>query len=89
MLSSSLDVAYLVEALDFTFFLSSFAMRHLSLYVLSPMESPKVCWCLFGGANHRARTGGGARCTGADGPRPGAGLRVSCLMAGRSARTQE
>jgi hypothetical protein len=28
-LSSSLDVAYLVEALDFTFFLSSFAMRHL------------------------------------------------------------
>jgi hypothetical protein len=27
--SSSLDVAYLVEALDFTFFLSSFAMRHL------------------------------------------------------------
>jgi hypothetical protein len=30
-LSSSLDVAYLVEALDFTFFLPSFAMRHLWL----------------------------------------------------------
>jgi hypothetical protein len=28
-LSSSLDVAYLVEALDFTFFLPSFVMRHL------------------------------------------------------------
>jgi hypothetical protein len=28
-LASSLDVAYLVEALDFTFFFSSFAMRHL------------------------------------------------------------
>jgi hypothetical protein len=27
--SSSLDVAYLVEALDYTFFLSSLAMRHL------------------------------------------------------------
>jgi hypothetical protein len=27
--SSSLDVAYLVEALDFTFVLSSLAMRHL------------------------------------------------------------
>jgi hypothetical protein len=39
----------------------------------------------FLGVKHSTRTGGGALCTGADGPRPGAGLRFSCLTAGRSA----
>jgi hypothetical protein len=31
----------------------------------------------FSGANHSTRTGSGALCTGADGPRPGAGLSVT------------
>jgi len=41
----------------------------------------------FSGAKHSTRTGGGALCTGADGPRPGAGAKVPCLTAGRSAPT--
>jgi hypothetical protein len=41
----------------------------------------------FLGAKHSTRTGGGALCTGADGPRPGAGAKVPCLTAGRSAPT--
>jgi hypothetical protein len=46
----------------------------------------------FSDAKHSIRTGGGALCTGADGPRPGAGwsatwrrARVSCPTAERSA----
>jgi hypothetical protein len=46
----------------------------------------------FLGAKHSTRTGGGALCTGADGPRPGAGrsvtwrrARVPCLTAEWSA----
>jgi hypothetical protein len=54
-----------------------------------------VCWCLFGvpitvwepvvvlAAQARMVRGQGP-----DGPRPGTGLRVSCLMAGRSVRVQ-
>jgi hypothetical protein len=49
----------------------------------------------FSGAKHCVRTGGGALCRGADGPRPGGGQSatwyrdcVPCLTAGRSARAQ-
>jgi hypothetical protein len=56
--------------------------------VFSPAESPKSVFVPFWGANHCVGAGGGARCTGADGPRTGTGLRVSCLTAGRSVRAQ-
>jgi hypothetical protein len=45
----------------------------MGLYVLSPAESPKSVPVPFLGTKHSTRTSGGARCTGADGPRPGAG----------------
>jgi hypothetical protein len=61
----------------------------------SPAESSKSMLVPFWGANHSARTSGGALCAGANGPRPGAGrsatlrrARVSSLTAGRSARVQ-
>jgi hypothetical protein len=63
----------------------------MGLDVFSPTESPKSMLTPFSGANHSTRTSGGALCTGADGPRPGAGrsaawreARVSCLTAERS-----
>jgi hypothetical protein len=63
----------------------------MSLYVL-PQRSRQKCVGAFLGANHYVRTGGGALCTDADGPRPGAGrsatwsgARVSCLT-GRTVR---
>jgi hypothetical protein len=46
----------------------------------------------FGGANHSTRTGGGALCRGADGPRPGVGQSAAwcrglgSLPDGRTAR---
>jgi hypothetical protein len=43
------------------------------LYVLSPAESPKSELELIRAPITALRTGGGALCTGADGPRPGAG----------------
>jgi hypothetical protein len=53
------------------------------------------CWRLFGAPNTQeeptAVLSGQARTVhslGPDGPRPGAGARVSCLTAGRSARAQ-
>jgi hypothetical protein len=64
----------------------------MGLDVFSLVDSPKSMLTPFWGANHSTRTSGGALCTGADGPRPGAGrsaawceARVSCLTAGRSA----
>jgi hypothetical protein len=64
----------------------------MGLDVFFLVESPKSVLVPFSGANHYTRTGDGALCTGADGPRPGAGrsatwcrARVSCLTAGRSA----
>jgi hypothetical protein len=60
----------------------------MSLDVFSLAESPKSVLVPFWGANHYVRTGGGARCIGADGPRHGTGLRVSCLTTGRSAHAQ-
>jgi hypothetical protein len=52
-----------------------------------PCGVAKKCVGAFLGANHCVRTDSGALCTGADGPRPGAGrnvtwgrARVSCLM---------
>jgi hypothetical protein len=42
----------------------------------------------FSGAKYCMRTGGGALCRGADGPRPGTGAGVPCLTAGRSTRAQ-
>jgi hypothetical protein len=57
----------------------------IGLYVLSPAESPKSMLALFRSAKYSRRTGGGALWSGADGPRPGAGAKVSCLTAGRSA----
>jgi hypothetical protein len=54
-----------------------------------------VCWCLFWAlitarepAAVLAAQARAVRGQGPDGPRPGAGLRVSCLTAGRSARAQ-
>jgi hypothetical protein len=44
-------------------------------------ESPKSVLVPFLGANHSVRTGGGALCTGADGPRPGAGRSATWLRA--------
>ena len=38
-----------------------------------PEEAKRRCWCLFRGDNHCVGTSGGARCTGVDGLRPGAG----------------
>jgi hypothetical protein len=38
--------------------------------MISPAESPKSVLVPFWGANHCVRTGGDARCTGADGPWP-------------------
>jgi hypothetical protein len=73
-LASSLDVAYLVEALDFTiFFLLSFDMRHLWPTVDT-----------FLGAKHCMRTGGGALCRGANGPWPGAGQSTTWYRGWRS-----
>jgi hypothetical protein len=47
---------------------------------LSPAESPKSMLTPFSGAKHSTRTGSGALCTGADGPRPGAGRYAAwCL----------
>jgi hypothetical protein len=46
----------------------------MGLDVFFPAESPKSMLTLFWGANHSTRTSGGALCTGADGPRPGARL---------------
>ena len=43
---------------------------------------------LFRSAKYSRKTGGGALWSGADGPRPGAGAKVSCLTAGWSARAQ-
>jgi hypothetical protein len=57
----------------------------MSLDVFSPAESPKSMLTLFWSAKYSRRTGGGALWSGADGPRPGTGARVSCLTAGRSA----
>jgi hypothetical protein len=64
----------------------------MSLYLLSPAESPKSMLTPFWSAKHSTRTvavlSGQARTVrgqGPDGPRPGAGARVSCLTAGRSA----
>jgi hypothetical protein len=64
----------------------------MSLYVFSPAESSKSMLTPFPGANHSTRTGSGALCAGANGPRSGAGrsvawreARVSYLTAGRSA----
>jgi hypothetical protein len=44
----------------------------MGLDVFSQAESPKSMLTPFSGANHSIRTSGGALCTGADGPRPGA-----------------
>jgi hypothetical protein len=67
----------------------------MSLYLSSPAESPKSMLTSFWSANHSTRTvavlSGQARTArgqGPDGPRPGAGARVPCLTAGRSARAQ-
>jgi hypothetical protein len=46
----------------------------MSLYVFSPAESPKSMLTPFSVANHLHKNRGGALYTGADGPRPGAGL---------------
>jgi hypothetical protein len=45
----------------------------MSIYMISPAESPNSVLVPFWGANHCVRTGGGACCTGTNGPRPGAG----------------
>jgi hypothetical protein len=71
----------------------------MSLYLLSPAESLKSMLTPFWSAKHptrtvavlfgQARTVCGLGLDGPpDGPRPGAGARVSYLMAGRSARAQ-
>jgi hypothetical protein len=58
----------------------------MGLYVLSPTESPKSVLAPIRAPITAMITGGGALCTGADGPRPGAGwsatwrrARVPCL----------
>jgi hypothetical protein len=67
----------------------------MGLDMLSPAESPKSMLTPFWSAKHSTRTvavlSGQARTVrgqGPDGTRPGAGARVSCLTAGRSARAQ-
>jgi hypothetical protein len=56
----------------------------MTLYLSSPTESLKSMLTLFRSAKYSRRTGDGALWSGADGPRPGAGAKVSCLTAGRS-----
>jgi hypothetical protein len=64
----------------------------MSLYLFSPAESPKSMLTSFWSAKHSTRTvavlSGQAQTVcgqGPDGPRPGAGARVSCLTVVRSA----
>jgi hypothetical protein len=49
-----------------------------------PAESPKSMLTPFWSAKHSIRTGGGAHCAGADGPRPG--VRLGFLSDGRTVR---
>jgi hypothetical protein len=49
-----------------------------------PSGVAKKCVGTFLGANQCVKTGGGALCTGADGPRPGVGLEFPAWRAGRS-----
>jgi hypothetical protein len=57
----------------------------MSLYLSSLAESPKKYVDAFLERQILNKNCGGALWSGADGPRPGAGTRVSCLTAGRSA----
>jgi hypothetical protein len=60
---------------------SGVAKKYVDTFLEAPITSKEPAAVLSG----QART---VRGTGPDGPRPGAGARVPCLTAGRSARAQ-
>jgi hypothetical protein len=81
---SSSFITHYKRFCPYIFHISS-SVLYISYFIFSNHIIRSMLLTPFRSAKYSRRTGGGALWSGADGPRPGAGARVSCLTAGRSA----